>query len=110
MDTAKRKRLEARGWRVGTAADFLGLTPEEAALIELKLTLSRNIKKLRLQRRVTQVELARRLRSGQSRVAKIEAGDSSVSLDLLVRSLMALGASRRDLARIISSSSRSAAA
>ena len=110
MDPTKRKRLEARGWKVGRVDEFLQLTPEEAAVVELRLALSQNVRKMRLRRRVTQVELARQLRSSQSRVAKIEAGDSSVSLDLLVKPLVVLGASRRDLARIVSSSSRSAAA
>lgn len=101
MDKAKRKRLEAKGWKVGTVEEFLGLTPEEAAYIEIKLALSRKIKELRRQKRLTQVDVARLLRSSQSRVAKMETGDASVSLDLLVRSLIALGATRRDLARFI---------
>ena len=57
----------------------------------------------REQKRLNQAELASRINSSQSRVAKMEAGDPSVSLDLLIRSLLALGASRRDLARAISS-------
>ena len=101
MEKAKRKRLEARGWKVGTVEEFLGLTAEEAAYIEIKLALSRKIKELRQQKRLTQVDVARLLRSSQSRVAKMETGDASVSLDLLVRSLIALGATRRDLARFI---------
>ena len=44
---------------------------------------------------------AAKLRSSQSRVAKMEAGDSSVSLDLLIRSLITLGASDRELCKII---------
>ena len=101
MDAAKRKRLEARGWKVGTVEEFLGLTPEEVAYLEVKLALSRSIRELRQERRLTQAQVARLLKSSQSRVAKIEAGDASVSLDLLVRSAIALGASRLDLARFI---------
>jgi predicted XRE-type DNA-binding protein len=101
MDMAKRQRLEKRGWKVGSVQDFLALTPEESAYIELKLTLSENIKQRRERRRLTQAEFARMLKSSQSRVAKMEAGDASVSLDLLVRSLIALGATRRDLAEVI---------
>ncbi len=48
--------------------------------------------------------MAKLMRSSQSRIAKIEAGDSSVSLDLLIRSLIAMGANRKDLAHIIASS------
>jgi predicted transcriptional regulator len=103
MDKQKNQRLTARGWKVGTAEEFLGLTSEEAAYVELKLVLSDHLKQQRQQRELTQGELGRLLRSSQSRVAKMEAGDPSVSLDLLVRSLLVLGASREDLARMIAS-------
>lgn len=101
MRTAKRKRLEAKGWKLGTAAEFLNLSSEEAAYIELKLTLSRNLQKYRQEKKLTQEELARLLKSSQSRVAKMEAGDPSVSLDLLVRSLFMLGASKKHLAQML---------
>jgi ribosome-binding protein aMBF1 (putative translation factor) len=95
----KRRRLEAAGWKVGSAAEFLGLDEEEAAVIELKLDLADAVRTARTRRRLTQKELAKALRSSQSRVAKMEAGDPSVSIDLLVRTLLRLGANRRDLAR-----------
>jgi DNA-binding XRE family transcriptional regulator len=98
----KRKRLEAKGWRIGNAREFLGLTDEEAAYIELKLRLASSLRVRRRRRRLTQAGLARLLGSSQSRVAKMEIGDPSVSLDLLVRSLLALGASTVELSRIIS--------
>ncbi len=103
MDERKRRRLEARGWKVGSPRELLGLSDEEQAYIELRLRLAEGLRARRLDRGVTQVDLARTLRSSQSRVAKMEAGDPTVSLDLLVRSLIALGASSRDLARIIAS-------
>ena len=110
MKPAKKKRLSARGWAVGDAREFLGLSAEEAAFIELKLALAENLKQRRLKRGMTQTQLAKRLESSQSRVAKMEAGDHSVSLDLLVRSLLAVGATRRELAKIIASSTRKRAA
>jgi len=99
---AKRKRLAAKGWKVGTAREFLGLTAQEEALIELKLQLAARLRRRRMRRRLTQSELARILKSSQSRVAKMESGDPSVSLDLIARSLIALGASAREMARAIS--------
>lgn len=110
MKPEKRKRLEAAGWRVGTASEFLGLTDEEMALIELKLDLARAVKAERLHRKMTQEELGERLGSSQSRVAKMEAGDPSVSIDLLVRALLRLGINRRDLVRHLSVSTRQRAA
>ncbi len=102
MDKAKRQRLEKKGWSVGSVGEFLALTAEEKAYIELKLALSESIRERRQRRRLTQMALAKRLRSSQSRVAKMEAGDSSVSLDLLIRSLIALGATRKEVAQAIS--------
>jgi ribosome-binding protein aMBF1 (putative translation factor) len=101
MDAAKKKRLKQAGWRTGSVAEFLELSPEESELIELKLRLSELVKKARLRRHLSQVKLAERLGSSQSRVAKLEAGDPSVSLDLLVRASLASGATRKDLARAI---------
>jgi len=102
MRESKRRRLEAKGWRVGSAADFLSLSPEEAAYVELKLRLADRLKQRRRQRTLTQSGLARLVKSSQSRVAKMEAGDPSVSIDLLIRALLALGASNKELATIIS--------
>jgi|SRR6267143_1254302 len=101
MKTSKRKRLEAKGWKIGSAADFLNLSREEAAYVELKLVLSKNLQEFRRQKRLTQHALARLLKSSQSRIAKMESGDPSVSLDLLVRSLFALGASKKRIAQML---------
>jgi len=105
MNPSKRKRLESRGWKVGSVRDFLELSSDEAAYIELKLGLAKNLQKRRRALKITQTDLAKRLRSSQSRIAKMEAGDPSVSLDLLVRSLLTLGASRRELSRMMSARS-----
>ena len=100
MKKKKREALEARGWKVSTAAEFLGLTPEESALIEIKLALSRKLRE-RQQRRMTQTQLAENLQSSQSRIAKAETGDGSVSLELLVRAMLATGASPKEIGKVI---------
>ena len=110
MKKARQARLERTGWKVGSTAEFLGLSKEEAAFVELKLALARSLRQRRLRRGMTQVELARHLHSSQSRIAKMESADLSVSVDLLVRSLLYLGVSRRELARIIGAPSRQRAA
>ena len=102
MRVAKRRKLLERGWAVSDAEEFLGLTSEEQARVDLRLRLGNGPTLPRVQRRLTQGELAKVVRSSQSRVAKIEAGDPSVSIELLFRSLIALGASSSDLAKIIS--------
>lgn len=86
MRKDKKAKLERAGWKVGSVKEFLGLTTAEQALVELRLTLSRSLRERRTRRRLSQEQLAKRLRSSQSRVAKMEAGDPSVSIDLLIRS------------------------
>ena len=101
MDATKKKRLARAGWAVGSTADFLELSAEEAALVEMRLALSTSVRERRQRARLTQTALAERLGSSQSRVAKMEAGDPSVSLDLLVRALLSLGATRKDVANAV---------
>lgn len=101
MEATKRKKLEEAGWSAGSAADFLGLSPAEAAYVELKLALSTGLKERRANRGIPQARLAKQIGSSQSRIAKAEASDPSVSVDLLIRALLATGATPSDLARII---------
>jgi len=98
---SKRQKLEQNGWRVGTAGDFLGLSAEESAYIEMKLALSATLREEREKKKLSQAQLARLIASSQSRVAKMEAADSSVSMDLLVKSLLALGVARKKVARAL---------
>lgn len=101
MSTNRMKRLHAAGWKAGTVKDFLQLSDEEAALVELRLALTTAVRQARRKRGLSQAELAQRMRSSQSRIAKIEAGDPSVSLDLIVRAFIATGATRRELQRAL---------
>lgn len=94
-------KLEAKGFKVTTVTDFLGLTPEDMVVIELRLALSSAIKKRRQAANLTQQDFAKRLRSSQSRVAKIEAGDPSVGFDLLIKSLVATGVDAQGLGKIL---------
>ena len=109
MRESKKKRLEKKGWRIGTAEEFLGLSGEESEYIELKLKLSEAFKNERRRKGLTQVETARVLRSSQSRIAKMEAGDPSVSVDLLIRALFALGTTPSELGRVVASRERAGA-
>jgi len=108
MKKTKQKKLKAAGWISGSVQDFLDLSDEEVAFIEMKLALANTLKKRRIQRRLTQAALAKMLESSQSRVAKMEAADSTVSLDLLVRALLALGATRREVAKVMAAPAKAA--
>jgi Predicted transcriptional regulator with C-terminal CBS domains len=105
MDDGKRKRLESAGFKVGTVEEFLSLSPAESAVVEARLALSKALKRRRQAQGISQAGLARKMRSSQSRVAKIEAGDSSVSLDLMARAFFETGASLQELADALAAGS-----
>ena len=109
MKQAKRRSLERAGWRIGDASSFLGLSEEEAAYIEMKLLLAEKLRSMRRAQKMSQAKLAQTMGSSQSRVAKMEAGDPTVSVDLMLKGLLALGADRRQIAKALSSSTKAAA-
>src|SRR4051812_5672128 len=104
MNTSKKERLRKRGYRITDAQEFLGLSDEEMALIDLKISLIEKLKKTRAARKITQQQLARLIQSSQSRIAMLERGRPDVSLDLICRALFALGVSRGDIGKAIGSS------
>jgi len=97
MTKAKRARLKAAGFRFTTATEFLGLTQAESRMVELRVRIGRRIRSLRERQALTQQQLARQMRSSQSRVGKMESGASGVSIDLLLRGLFTLGGRIEDL-------------
>jgi transcriptional regulator with XRE-family HTH domain len=106
MDKKKVEKLKERGWKVGDTTDFLGLSKEEEAYIELKIILAEYLQEKRSEKQLTQNQVASLIKSSQSRVAKMEKNDPTVSLDLMVRSLFALGTSNHEIARAISVTKR----
>jgi len=101
MHSLKKARLQRKGWTIGNTAEFLNLNPQEAQFVELKLALAAGVRQLREQHGMTQAALAEQLGSSQSRVAKMEAADRSVTVDLMVRSLLAIGATPGEIAKLI---------
>ncbi len=110
MRADKRRRLERAGWTVGDAGDFLGLSADEQRFVEVKLSLADGLRRRREQLGLTQTQVAERFGSSQSRVAKMEAADRTVTTDLLLKSLFRLGASQRDVSRLLVRKARSRAA
>jgi DNA-binding XRE family transcriptional regulator len=100
MDNEKINRLEAAGWKIGDASEFLGLSPEEVQLVEIKLALSRTLREHRA-KKMTQAELAQKIGSSQPRVARAESGDGSVSLELLIRAILTTGATTQEIGAAI---------
>src|ERR1051325_6889675 len=101
MKESKRKRLEAAGWTVGSADEFLGLSPVESLIVDLRVALGQALKERRAKLHISQTRLAGLIKSSQSRVAKMEAADPKVSFELLLRGLFATGATRRDVAIVL---------
>ncbi len=91
MKKKAKKRLERAGWAVGDASDFLGLSAGEEAFVEIRLALGDEVRASRKRANLTQAALATRIGSSQSRVAKIETGDKTVSIDLQMKALLAAG-------------------
>ncbi len=102
MKNSKKEKLKAAGWKTGSADDFLDLSKEESEFVQFKLILSSYLKAKRIHKKFSQIDLAKHVKSSQSRVAKMESGDHSVSVDLLIHSLFALGATRKELAKVLS--------
>ncbi len=100
IEQVKRQRLEAKGWKIGEVADFLEISTEERIIVDIKLALSQNLKERRKQQ-MTQMELATKIGSSQPRVAMAENGDSSVSIELLIRGMLATGATPQEIGQII---------
>lgn len=101
MQTTKRERLEEAGWKFGSTQDFLGLSDEEMAIVDMKLALAKSLQEQRRKHGLTQAQLAKQLGSSQSRVAKMEAADSTVSFELIMRALLTLGTTREEVGNII---------
>ena len=102
MDKKKKEALEAIGYKIGSVNEFIGLSEEETSYIEMKLVLGQALAEHRRNKKITQAQLAEKIGSSQSRIAKMEKGDPTVSLDLLVRSLLSMGATKDNIARAIS--------
>ncbi|WP_107669298.1 helix-turn-helix domain-containing protein [Cyanothece sp. BG0011] len=101
MDNNKRQKLEQAGWQVGTVSEFLELSPSESQMIELKLALSQQFKSLRERQKLSLQALAEKMQSSPSNVAKIEEGDSSVTIDLMIQGLFSMGATCQEIAKIM---------
>src|ERR1700730_7479285 len=83
--------VEGPGVWVGGAEDFLGLTKSERVIVDFRLDLSRRIKEARERRGWSQASLARAMGTSQPRLSRIEAGYPDVTIDLMLRALVAAG-------------------
>lgn len=101
MRKSKKEELERAGWVVGGAQEFLDLSDAEMALIDVRVSLAKALRRRRHRLKISQAAFAKRVGSSQSRVAKMEAGDPSVSIDLLVRSLITSGSSAEEIGKVI---------
>jgi len=101
MISDKRKRLEAAGWVSGDAADFLGMSKEEARLLEIKLNLAREIASQRGKKGLSQAELAEKVDMRQPNVARLEKNPGRVTIDVLFKILLSLGNSPKRIAALL---------
>ncbi len=98
-EARKAARLENAGWKTVTVQDFLALSDEDMAIIDVKVALAKRLRVQRTRAGLSQLEVAKIVRSSQPRVAKMEAADKTVSIDLLVKALVKTGVSVQDIGR-----------
>jgi DNA-binding XRE family transcriptional regulator len=103
MKKSKKEKLQKLGYIVTDTKEYLGLSDEEMALIDLKIQLMNKLRVIRKKAGVTQKELAKIMQTSQSRIAMLEGGSSDVSLDLVCKALFALGISKKQIAKVIAS-------
>ncbi len=101
MEKAKKNKIESKGWKVGDIDQFLGLDSAEMAIVEMKMALAKALIEKRKQSKITQINMAKLIGSSQSRVAKIEKADPTVSIELMLKSLLSLGTTRKEIAKAI---------
>lgn len=93
MDKKKRAKLEAKGIRVtDSPAEVLGISPGRMILIDLRLNLGAEVRRLREASALTQAQLAELVGTKQPAIARMEHGNPSVALDRFIVALSALGA------------------
>ncbi len=93
------KKLK-NGWVEGSAQDFLDLSAADMEYIETRRALAHRLREERRKKHLTQAQLAATLKTSQSRVAKMEHADRSVTVDLLLQSLFQMGLKRKDVASL----------
>lgn len=103
MKEDKKVKLERAGWVVSDTQDFLDLSDAEMALVEVRVSLAQALRRRRQKLKISQASFAKRVGSSQSRVAKMEAGDPSVTIDLLIRSLITSGSTAEEIGQVIAS-------
>ena len=100
MDAERKKKREAADWKFGDYADFLDMTPEEKAVVEIRLAATREMERLRAENPISQEELARRMGTKQPNVSKLFKNPGKATLDTLFRALLALGSTPKKIAAL----------
>lgn len=103
MKKVKREPLERMGYRITDTQKFLALSDGEMAVIDLKISLIQKLKDVRKAAGITQKQLAKMMKSSQSRIAMLESGSSDASLELICKALFVLGVSSKEIGKSISS-------
>ncbi len=91
MNSKKRKALKAAGWKIGDAADFLGMSDQERQLLDARVEVALAVRRQRESHKLSQQQLASRIKTSQPRIVKIERAAADVSLDQLLRTFAAAG-------------------
>ena len=93
MTKEKIKKLEAMGFKVTTTKDWLRLSVEEEKVIEMRVALAAELEKMRKEAGLTQAQLAKKLGTKQSGVARMINNPDTATIDNLIKAMVAMGAS-----------------
>lgn len=97
------KRRKGKTWVETDVEELLGLTPEDLVIIEFRAALAVALQRARKRKKLTQEEAAEQIGTSQAQVSKMEGGQSSITIDRLIKALAALGVSRPMILRALNS-------
>lgn len=90
LSKEKKAKLAKAGGRVTTVDEFLDLNPADAAMVEFRTQLAVALRARRSAEGLTQAQLGKRIGSTQAQVARMENASPRVTLDLVLRALLAV--------------------
>ncbi len=97
------KRSKKPTWVETDVEELLQLSAEDLVIVEFRAALAVALQRARKRRKLTQQEAAERIGTSQAQVSKMEAGQSSITLDRIIRALAALGVSRPTIVKALGS-------
>ena len=101
MKAKKKKALELAGYKMTDSVEWLELSPEEEAIVKIRVNFAMEIDRVCKERGITQQALAEKIGTRQSGVARMLNNPSKVTIDSLIKTLLVLGTPSKRIAALI---------